>query len=279
VGTSTSYGGPTGRNPLLPPGAPDPAEMPSGGPDGPADEGLPIDQIRAPFPSPEPWRGAKTAMRRLAASGARNDDRVRDVGRRFVNSLGGSRRAAASSVAARSTARSLGGFLSGVARDGIIRTLERLGLRNFVGQSVPALLTALGRILAPASATADEAIAATAYHETMAELIDELGVTGEDLAAFDQMDEIRVRETMERYVGNVVLTRLLQVLSAEIEQGAVTPERAVAVELELRDFVKSAVALEFGQTQITTVDWDSPAAARVIDSLFRQGYDVFGGRR
>jgi hypothetical protein len=296
VGTSSSYGGPAGRNPLLPPWAEDPAAIPldttspppdaspSDGEDAPPDQSTAVDvgpkePAPAPLPTPAPWGGVKKAMRGVAGSGARSDVRIRTLGRRFVNALGGSRRATASSGAARATGRRLGGFLAGVARDGIARTLTRLGLQDYLGQPVSALLVALGRVLTPIGETTEDAIAGAAYHETMAELVEELGVAVEGTIAFDRMDENLLRLTLERYVANVVTTRLLQVLAAELEGGAVTAERAVAVEFEIRDFVGSATALTFGQAPLTRLDWDSSEATTLIDRLFRQGYEIFGGTR
>jgi hypothetical protein len=177
------------------------------------------------------------------------------------------------------TARRLGGFLARVARDGIDRTLERLGLPQYLGLPVSALLAALAHVLAPTGGTTDDAIAATALHETMAELVEELGLAEDGLSGFDQMDEGLIRQTMERYVANVVITRLLEVLTKQLEDGAVTPERAVVVEFEIRDFVQSATELTFRDEALRSLDWDSPIAQRMVDELFRQGYEIFGGTR
>lgn len=218
-------------------------------------------------------------MTGVARSGAPNDGRTRELGRRFVNSLGGSRRATASSIAGRESARRLGGFLSSIVRDGIVQTLERLELGRFIGQSVSTLLAALARVLAPSGATADDAVTAAACHETMAELMDKLDLEAEGIAAFDRMDEEMARATIESHIANVVTTRLLYVLSAELEQGAVSAQRAVEVEREVRDYVVSAVTLEFGAHALASLNWDSPAATRLIERLFQQGYEIFGGRR
>jgi hypothetical protein len=217
------------------------------------------------------------SMTEIARSGARNDARTRELGRRFVRSLGGSRRAAASSPAARSAARRLGGFLAGVTRDGVIRTLERLGLGEYIGQPVSALLAALGRVLAPAGATTDEAIAASAIHETKAGLMEDLGYDENGLDGFSRMDEALARATMEGFVTNVVVARLLHVLGSELEAGAVSADRAVAVEFEIRDFVASAVALRVGREPLTALDWDSPRARGIAAEILRQGYAIFGG--
>lgn len=294
MGTSASYPGPAGRNPLLPPWADQPTPLPSDeGTTSPpplpdaagSDEGQsaasvgPTDAPTAltptPLPNPRPWRAAKVAMTRIARSGARNDARIRGLGRRFVSSLGGSRRAAASSVSARATARRLGGFLAGVARDGVVRTLERLGLTSHLGRPISALLTALGRVIAPPGDTADDAIAATAFHETMASLMEDLAIEENGIEALSRIDEELLRVTMKRFVANVVITRLLHVLSAELEAGAISADRAVAVEFEIRDFVEAAVDLTVGREQLADLDWDSPRAKAIADDLVRQGYEVF----
>lgn len=295
MGTSSSYPGPTGRNPLLPPWADDPATVvlddPGAGPAeaaaGNSNGSLAVSDDHAPqsaspvvpLPLPRPWRGAKIAMREVARTGAGSDPKIQRLGRRFVGALGGSRRATASTGAGRATARNLGAFLAGVARDGIQRTLERLNLSQYLGQPVSVLLTALGRVLAPAGATTEEASAATAYHETMAELVEELVPPAGGVDVFNRMDEDLIRWTMERYVANVIVTRLLQVLTQQLEGGAVTPERAVAVEFEIRDYVQSAIELTFSNDSLTTLDWDSPTARTLVDRLFRQGYGIFGGTR
>ena len=111
----------------------------------------------------------------------------------------------------------------------------------------------------------------------MAELAEDLGLAENGIDALSRMDEVLVHNTMERFVANIVVARLLHVLSAQLEGGAVTADRAVAVEFEIRDFVESAVALKVGQERLTDLDWDSPRAKAIADDLVRQGYEIFGG--
>jgi hypothetical protein len=294
VGTSSSYRGPAGRNPLLPPWAEEPpatgfAEGEQSANDGhqaPVDgadqnpspteaQPQPVQQTLPPV-TPRPWGKAKEAMGKAARAGARSDANTRGVGRRFVASLGGARRAATSSPAGRTTTARLGGFLAGVARDGAARTFERLGLAQYVGQSLAALLVALGELLAPTNETTDDAFAAVALHETMAELVEELGVEEHGIDAFSRIDEGVAKHTMERYVARLVTARLLHVLSAELESGAVSADRAVAVEFEIGDFVESSVAIHVDVGKLTDLDWNAPEAKAIADDIVRQGYEVFG---
>lgn len=216
-------------------------------------------------------------MRGIARTGARSEGRTRALGRRYVRSLGGSRGAAASSPAARAATRRLGGFLAGVARDGARRTFERLGILQYFGQPVSSLLAALGRVLAPAGATTDEAVTAAAVHETMAGLLEDLDYATAGADAFERMDESLARTTMERFVTNVVVGRLLHILAGELESGAVNAERAVAIEFEIRDFVAAAIDRKVVQDALTAFDWNSPHARAVADEIVRQGYAIFGG--
>ncbi len=296
MGTSSSYGGPKGQNPLLPPWAEDPSAITLGTPALDPDfatsaAGAETNQTDAaaetsaapsptiPLPTISPWRGAKIAMRAVATGGAHSGNKTRKLGRRFVNALGGSRRATASSARGRETAQRLGGFLAAVAREGIASTLDRLGLKDYVGRPVSSLLVALGRVLAPSTATTEDAIAAAAFHETLASLVEDLGIADGNLADFDKMDDALIRSTMERYVSTYVVTRLLEVLTTELEGGAVSPERAVNIEYEIRDYVESATALAFGDLTLTNLNWESELAKRTVDRLFREGYEIFGGAK
>ena len=122
-------------------------------------------------------------------------------------------------------------------------------------------------------------MASAAYHETMAELLDELGVDEAGVMAFDRMDESLLRLALQKYVANVVLTRLLRILSIEIEHGARTAARAVQVELDIRDYVDAAVQLDFASQSLAAIDWNSSTAARLIDNLFQQGYEILEAGR
>lgn len=297
MGTQKSYKGPPGRSPLLPPWAPDLHDGVGDAGEGDAGEGNgetppapqagsgltpALDSTAAPQPGPfEPttpdvtWRSPSGFARRLARSpGSAGRDRHRDVSRSFVRALGGARQAARSAPAARNAARSLGSFLSGVARDGIVATAARFGFSAYLGSGVNALLAALVRAFAPAGSDLDEAVARRASVETFVEMLKQYDVEAQGPEGLDALDEAGVRQTMERFVANCVADRLLQTLAGKIEAEAINAARAKEIEDELRDFISASVALEFGNTTLTDLAWDSREAGALIDRLFEGAYGV-----
>lgn len=213
-------------------------------------------------------------MGRLAKSPGGSSQRTQNVGTSFVRALGGSRQAARSSPAARRAAVGLGGFLSGVAREGLAATAARVGVAQFLGQGVDALLAALTEVIAPAGARIEDAIARAACTETLTELFEEFDVAGAGPEVLNALDEAAVRHTIERFVANCITERLLQALAEQIETGAVTAARAVAVEAEVRDYVDACVSLEFGTRPITELAWDSREVSSLVQRLFEDGYAV-----
>ena len=290
MGTSKSFPGPPGRSSLLPPYAPHaPAEGQndtepgadappvSDGSDAGAAPGAAPPGPAAPVIPSVTWRSPSGFARQLARSaGGASRDRHRAVGRSFVRALGGARQAARSSRAARAAAVSLGGLLSGVARDGIVATAARFGFSEYLGRGVDALLAALARTFAPAGSDLDAAVVRRAELETFAALLERYDVDTEGPEALDALDEQAVRETMEHFVAECVATRLLQALAVKVEESAVTAARAKEVEDELREYVAATVTLEFGTAPLTALAWDTREAAALVQRVFDDAYAVLG---
>jgi hypothetical protein len=312
MGTSKSFPGPPGRSPLLPPYAPDASDSPdapvhpaaadradapddAAGEPGGAEQGAGTDGVgpeaagngadAGAVPAAPPpagpvapsvtWRSPSGFARQLARSaGGAGRDRHRAVGRSFVRALGGARQAARSSRASRAAAVSLGAFLSGVARDGIVATAARFGFTEYLGRGVDALLAALARTFAPAGSDLDAAVVRRAELETLAALLERYDVGAAGHEALDALDEQGVRETMGQFVAECVGMRLLQALAVKVEESAVSAARAKEVEDELREYVAATLNLEFGTAPLTELAWDSREAAALVQRLYEDAYAV-----
>lgn len=254
MGTSKTYPGPSNRNPLIPPWPEDEA---------PSDEML--------VTQPEPWGPLKRAMKELASSpttSARDSRKVRDVVRGFVGALGGPGGGASGARAGRQTAANIGKFFAAVANSGAVQAVGDLGLAEFLDRPAIELLSALGNVLAPSGALAEDAAARDAFHETMAELLEEaeLTATGREVLEAVTLDSFRT--LLERYVANWVIARLLQTLSAAVEEGATSPTRAVAVEQQVRDYVRHVVRLDRDLAVTDPTTWSGAAGGRSAQRIF-----------
>jgi hypothetical protein len=129
MGTSASYSGPKGKNPLIPPWAETPGV--SGATTG-ADTAEASDgqdgTVVAPTPPPQniinpstltPWNEVKMNFTQYAKSSGFSSPRyARQVARSFVRAQGGASNAAMSSRKGRSVAQNIGGVFTGLANQG-----------------------------------------------------------------------------------------------------------------------------------------------------------------
>lgn len=276
MGTSKSYGGPKRLDSLLPPWADEPLELPPAlDPDAPAAESPPAPA--EPAGLPDPWDEPRRIVGRLARSGLRGRaarGRLRSITSGAVRALGGASQATRSSRAGRSTALALGSFLGTVATRGVAEAARRFGVAEFLGQGVEALLAGLAGVLAPDAALMEDAIAAEALQETLAALFDEYGANEAGIGALDRLDETGVRRTMERYLEEYIFRRVLHAFSERLEASVPTGERYAQVEADLRDYVRTAVEVDFGAADLRSLDWQSRPARELIDRIFEEGYGM-----
>ncbi|MGR3178800.1 MAG: hypothetical protein ACUZ8E_12160 [Candidatus Anammoxibacter sp.] len=125
MGTSSSYGGPKGKNPLLPNDF-DGNGTPSENPDSPQPQ--PPEDI-AKNPNAVLWQNAKTQISRLIGDSNRN---TKSALSSYVKAHGGAKKAAYSAISGKTTTAKLGGFLSSLSSQGIQNTLNQFKI-EFIG--------------------------------------------------------------------------------------------------------------------------------------------------
>lgn len=293
MGTSKSDPGPTGDMPLLPPWAPElPEPLEDGDPEdgddasdaqaddadadsAPEEPDPGAEETTATLADPLPWNAPRRAMNRLAGSAYTGDRARREAGdavRGVVRALGGARGAARRAIAGRATAGRLAEFLAAAASQGVAAAARLFQLDAFLGGSVEVFLDRLVAALAPDGALTEDAVARAAAADTVDDLFDRLGVTVEGIGALDRLTPDAVATALRLYVANYALRRALQTLSSRIEERAITPERAVEVERQVRGYVHDTVDFELGGRDPASVDWNGAEGralvARVFDDAF-----------
>lgn len=227
-----------------------------------------------PPPLKNPWRAAKTAMRAFARSGGGapgRGSRSRAV-RYFVRAQGGAQRAARNSPSAIASGRALARFLSAVAARGLAEAAREFRIGEFLNRGIDVFLAALTRVLAPRAGTNEEAAAHAAIAETTAFLFDECGVEDAGLEALEELDAATMGRALEHFVASFINTRLMHVLGSRIEAAAQSAEQAVALEAEVKDYVRERVRLDFAERDLLEINWDAPESQREIQDIFEEAY-------
>lgn len=290
MGTSSSYDGPTGCTPLLPPWAP-PPDLPDElePEDGPDDHGPDEPPVEDPGDDhsdhvedvvPIEWDRPKDNLSRFASNGGMRDrrggERLARVGRDFVRAQGGARSAARAAAAGRATTGRLGQFLTQAATLGTAAALLRWEVADYVGRDVRSLLSALVDVLAPAGATNEEAVARDALAETLAEIFEEQpGADG--FAILEALTPDLIQTILERYAARYVYTRLMQVLGKRLYERAGTALEARRLEREVEEFVFNTARLSFGRVDVMRVDWSGADGRALIEDVFEDGYRFLEG--
>lgn len=287
MGTSSSYPGPTGRNPLLPPWADEETLLPPDGtPDEGNDEPLANDADAADGPQdvaqqddapPEPlvsWRAPKSNMTRwVRGSGPAS---LGSVARSYVGASGGPRGASAASRQGRTATARIGGFLADGLRNGFAQAARNLGLQNFVGRDAQFVLASFIDLLAPVGALREDAAARKAVIETMSELFGRFDVETNGLDALDSLDPAGMLELVEVSVTNYVNERFQQELVVLIERGAISEGQANGLSAEVKEFIASVVRIDLQRIDPMALDWQGAQGTAFVERVYRAAYSLFG---
>lgn len=285
MGTSISNAGPTGSSPLLPPWAPPLEPTPNAPGDG---DGAPPDapgesdsgQDGSPLPGFQPppgWDRVKRQTTRLASGGSTGRaarTRARAVARNYVRARGGAASAAQGSVAGRSAARGIGGFLSDVARSGIAQALRNANLAQYVGASVDDLLAGFADAFLPPPNTLDDAAAREAGLEAFNDLIEQYGALDQGLDVLDRLDADGIKHAIEHFFARYICNSALVVLSKRIEDGSISIARCEEIERTLREVIMEAVRLDFRNADVVNMDWNGREGRQLIDRLIVDAYTL-----
>lgn len=304
MGTSSSFNGPSGRTPLLPPWAQDGGGLPpdvgmpggaappdglppgdgeslppgegEGGPDGSAQPTPPVPARPLARPPSVSWAAAKRGM--TAYTSARGDRaRLRSAANRYVGARGGGGTAARAAQAGRASTARVGGFLSGVASRGFAEAARALGLTAYLGRNVDQVLAAIANALAPDGATQEEAVARQAVNDTLAFLYGRYGLDDGDLNKLDAMDRSGVTEAVAVSVTAYVYHRWVQELGRKLEENAYSANEAVRLERDVRAFIEETVQLDLTRIDPLTLDWAGPDGQRFVERIYADAYDMLEG--
>lgn len=282
MGTSTAFGGPNGKTPLVPSwlGSDSGAESPeipgNSSPNGdktsapPAAVPAPPNRPAIPpTPAPNRFSGARNNFTRFANSGGSDRANLGRAVSRYVSSAsGGARQAAQRMGASRGSAARLLGFLSDAQARGVREALRSLDLEALAGRPIAEIFVGLADYICPGAGTVDEGIAREAYVETIIELTTE-GLT--DLATFtpDQMQVV-----FELYATHAIEARICNDIGTKAVTMPADAQAALRVQAQLRDFIRGGVSDALTKARSETPTLMPEQIQSFVDNVYESAFGV-----
>jgi len=192
----------------------------------------------------------------------------------YVRAKGGSGRAAATSASGRSVTASVAGFFSTISRAGVVEALRSAGLERAVGEDAHTAFAMVVNAIAPSGATLDEAAARGAVSEVLWGLYERVLADGGGIAALEALGPADVVDLIRESIVAYLYYRWLQELGLRIEMKAVTPDRAVEMEQDIRDYLDARIDLTISEDELLTTDWGGAEGRRLITALYQEAYSM-----
>ena len=279
MGTSTAYGGPGNRTPLVPSwlggadggGGPGPA-APAGDGAGPPDGAPPLPPARPALPrpaDPDRFSAARNSFTRFARSGGNDRANLgRAVSRYVATSSGGPRQAAKRMGASRGAGARLLGFLADAQVRGLPEALNTLDLGSLSGRPATEVLLGLMDFVCPGAGTVDDGIAREAYIETIVELANE-GITDLTTLTPEQMQTV-----FELFATHAIEARICNDIGTKAVTMPADAQAAHRVEEQLRDFIRGGVSDALTRAQMDPRALTQDRVLGVVDGVYESAFGI-----
>jgi len=288
MGTSASYSGPTGKNPLIPPWAENPIGASNGGVNeqdsisqsSNGDEN--ISEVSSQLPlaptntvntqPPTSWGNVKSGFTRFAKSTHSSPASVRKMTRNFVKAQGGSRNAATNSRKGRSVAQNIGEIFSGLSQRGSNFTYKEFNFQECIGKKASELLDTFVNLVVDDNDDLESMIARKATIETFNNIFEILGVEEKGFDALQNMTIDNVKLVFQTYLSEYILTNILQKVGQTLEK--IPAKDAYKKEKWIKNYIATKVNLSFTNTDILNIDWKGKQGRDFVQSIFREAYKL-----
>lgn len=279
MGTSTPFGGGSGKDPLIPSWLGDgdgaaPAAAPS--PDGTAPDGSASGQDPAGSPPParddvfSPFDNRFTSSRKHFNKYARSGGSDRkNLGKAIASAIsragGGAKTAARRMSSERRAASRLGGLLYDAGQVGIREVLRTLNLDALADKSITEIYASLVDVVCEPGGDLDDSFARDAYLEAVAEVM-EL-----NLDDMEKPSSATIALVLERFIANSIRTRMLNAIANQSITLPANVATVKAIDKEFREFIRGAVSDALNEVGPVL---SSAQMKAITDSLFERSISI-----
>jgi hypothetical protein len=294
MGTSSPYGGHKDHNPLLPhdyddssgpypppqkdapPPAPDKSDAPrepqkedesSKDEHGNQEKVKKDEKLKNPTKPETSWRKVKSAFSKHL--NGKGHSSVRKVMQSYGRASGTTKGLILSSKAGITAGNALVQFVVNNIRgtDDISNRIRNIFAS---GKELKIVLSQLSDVLSPSPDDKESAIARDAITSTMCHLYDYIDKNKLDISILQNMDVALQSQTISRYILEYIWGKMLNDLQSRIEEKLFSPNKAMEIEKEFREYIQNVVDVEIRKTQR-----NGPNANQIdIIRIFNNCYEV-----
>ncbi|MDY6861916.1 MAG: Qat anti-phage system associated protein QatB [Thermodesulfobacteriota bacterium] len=264
MGTSSSHGGPKGKNPLLPD---DFIDAPENAPDDDNVQSNPKPQNN---PETELWGNAKRQVSQLINN---SDRKIGPALSSYVKAYGGGKGASSTAISGKATTIKLGNFLSSISSQGIQNTLSQYNI-DYIGRPFQEVLSDLVNKLSPSPNTKEDAVARNALLDTVEIIYNEIDANDGSIEILDNLDDKKFNNIINTYISAYIFQRFLNDLESRFEMYASNEGSALQMEKQIKDYISGAVDNKLIKNDFSTIDFSSNLVKRIIDEIYNDCYSV-----
>ena len=273
MGTSSSYGGPSGSNPLVPSWL----ETPTSGGDIEADKhdiSSPQNDLAnsaangQPLSSdPNRFRGPRANYTQFIRSGGNDTAKLGRALSGYVSkAMGGAKGATAHMGTSKKTSARLANFVSVASGHGLSEALKRFDLSHLIGRKLSDVLHGLVDTICPAGGNIDESIAREAFVEMVCELTTKSDVNFESVSQ-EQLDAI-----LETYICRTIESRICN----DIANKSIGRAQSVYViehaQGQLRDFIQTSVSMALKEINIKSGIVTDREFQKIVAEIYEKSF-------
>lgn len=285
MGTSKSYSGPTGQNPLIPPWA----EVPMA-----SDEGVPQEDgsknvesagresgnvqgdpnASEVVPSTlTPWGDVKANFTRYAKSPYSSPTgSARKVSRSFVRAQGGAKRAATNARQGKNAAKNMGGILSGLSGNGKAFVYEGFDFRKCVGKKSSELLGIFVDLIIGENGDIESTITRKAVTETFQKIFEMFQIDENGLDALKNLSLENSKIIFETYLSEYIAASMLHKIGQILEK--LPPNEALQKEKWMKNYIKTKVKLNLSSVDLAKLDWKGREGKDFVQNVFGDAFKL-----
>ncbi len=274
MGTSGSYGGPGGKNPLIPSWLDgDTATVPeeTSNPAIPADSNQPTETTSPskPIQGGPRFQVPKTNLARFVSSGGSNGGALRRAVSGYVSkSSGGAATASKRMGSSRVAAGRLLSFLGEVQRTGVAQALQLFNLGALANRPIEDIFFGLADQICPPNGSVDGGIALDAFTEMVVEVV-ESGLT-----SLDSLANPQIQIVFESFVANSIFDRLINDIGNSLIRLAQNAKEAQVLEVQVKDFIRGAVRDSVASRAPDISQITQSVAASVTEEVYKQAFTI-----